>query len=339
MVPKDDNPILSTLRRLVASDPKQARVVFQSVLEGPKDALDALLRSVSQAGDGRLRHMIAIVFRSDPKATSLEPWLKQWLGVEPDEFTRSAIATALSSREETPHVQRSTSRNVVTQTVEAYRYVADRLCHRVRNALSLPSAQLARLEYTLRDVADPTLKDELTEILGGLQIGLGRISRIVEFDTGDEYLAWQTITLVAWLETAAADMAARFGPAQFAVSCDASVRRCKVRATRFLLETIFGNLWSNAVQAIGSPCCIGVECTLDFAQRAVELQILDNGPGFAEQYLESVFQQAFSTKSASRGRGLLEVAESVLRLQGTVELVKGPTNEYRIAIRLPVETL
>jgi sensor histidine kinase regulating citrate/malate metabolism len=54
-------------------------------------------------------------------------------------------------------------------------------------------------------------------------------------------------------------------------------------------------------------------------------------------HLETAFQQIFSTKSDSRGRGLLEIADAVLRLQGTVELTKASTGEYRIRITMPVE--
>jgi sensor histidine kinase regulating citrate/malate metabolism len=65
--------------------------------------------------------------------------------------------------------------------------------------------------------------------------------------------------------------------------------------------------------------------------------VLDNGSGFPEMQLETAFQQIFSTKSESRGRGLLEIADAVLRLQGKVDLAKVATNEYRIHIQLPVD--
>lgn len=338
MVPKQvqDDPV-SKLRWVTASDPKQARTMFVSLLHGHDNTLNDVLTSASKPGDGRLRQMIATVFRTDPNATILEPWLRQWLEVEPDEFTKGAIESALSSRvlEITP---RPASRTQTLLTAEAYRYVADRLCHRIRNALTLPNAQIKRLEHLIGGVTDPALKQELTEILAACRTGFLRVSRNVEFDTGDDYLVWQTLALVHWLENTTNEFVRRFGQANLSVACDPAVRRSKVRATRFLLETIFGNLWANAIQAVEAPCKIEIQCALDSKRGVLEILVVDNGPGFPETQLETAFQQMFSTKSETRGRGLLEVGDAVLRLQGTVELARYHEDEYRIRIRLPVET-
>lgn len=329
--------VVTKLRWLAASDPKQARTEFYALLQGDVTILNEVLKSASRPGDGRLRQMIATVFRTDASATSLEPWLRQWIEIEPDEFTKSAIATALSARM-SEEASRPSPRSHAANTVEAYRYVADRLCHRVRNAMSLPSAQIVRLEHIAREVGDPILQTELMEVLTGLQKGLRRISRNVEFDTGDDYLTWQSVPIVGWLETSANEFASRFGDAKFVVSCDQAVRRIKVRATRFFLETAFGNLWSNAVQAVEPPCRIDMQCALDSRRGQIEMLIVDNGPGFPEAHLETAFQQVFSTKSDSRGRGLLEIADAIGRLQGTVQLTKTVDGDYRIRISIPVES-
>lgn len=337
MVPEQvqDDPV-SKLRWLAASDPKQARTVFIAILQSHDDTVNDVLTSASKPGDGRLRQMIATVFRTDPKATVLEPWLRQWLEVESDEFTKGAIESALSSR--VPEItQRPAPRNQTLQSVEAYRYVADRLCHRIRNALTLPNAQIKRLEHLICGVTDPALKQELTEILAACRTGFLRVSRNVEFDTGDDYLAWQTLALVPWLETTANEFVRRFGQANLSVACDPAVRRSKVRATRFLLETVFWNLWANAIQAVEAPCNIEIQCSLDAKRGLLEILVVDNGPGFPAMQLETAFQQMFSTKSATRGRGLLEVGDAVLRLQGAVELARCTAGDYRIRLRLPVE--
>jgi len=337
MVPNQTSEnVITDLRWLAASDPKQARTAFHALLKGDATLLYEVLKNASRPGDGRLRQMIATVYRTDESATALEPWLRQWFEIEPDEFTKSAIVAALSARmpEETP---RPTPRIQAANTVEAYRYVADRLCHRVRNALSLPSAQIMRLEQLASEVDDPDLHSELMQVRANLQKGLLRISRNVEFDTGDDYMTWQSVQIVGWLETSANEFASRFGPAKFQVTCDQTVRRINVRATRFFLETAFGNLWSNAVQAIEAPCQIEVQCALDDQRGQLEMLILDNGNGFAESHLETAFQQYFSTKHKSRGRGLLEIADAVIQLQGTVQLAKTSNGEFRIRISMPVE--
>lgn len=329
--------ILTMLRQLVACDPKEARRTFHSLLKGEQSILNNVLTSASRPGDGRLRQMVATACKTDENAKKmLEPWLRRWLDVESDEFTKAAIESALTSRSPPVTVRPSPPVSAL-QFVEAYRYVSDRLCHRVRNALTLPSAQIQHLEYLIRGVGDATLKQELAQILAGFQTGIIRISRNVEFDTGDDYLKWQAIYFISWLDSAAMEFTGRFGPARHAITCDPLVRRATVRATRFLLETIFGNLWSNSIQAAGPHCTINIQCALDSTRGMLDILFLDDGPGFPEAQLETAFQQAYSTKSVSRGRGLLEVAEAVSRLQGKVELTWRTSNEYRVRIQLPVE--
>lgn len=332
---QSQNDVLENLRWLAASDPKQARATFQAFLQNGDAAVNDLLTSASRPGDGRLRKMIATVFRMDTGATSLEPWLRRWLEVEPDEFTKAAIESALANRTPTP--PRATTRNPATETLEAYRFVADRLCHRIRNAMTLPNAQIKRLEHLIGDINDAALKNELMEILAGFQTGFVRISRNVEFDTGDDYLTWQSIPLVNWLYSMEKEFTARFGPAKIVVTYDPVVRRANVRATRFFLETIFGNLWSNAIQASEPPCRFEIQCAVDSKRAMLDILVLDNGPGLTETHLDTAFQQVFSTISQARGRGLLEIADAVIRLQGSVELAKVTPDEYRVRISMPVE--
>ena len=266
----------------------------------------------------------------------MSPGFGDGLTWNPTNSPRRQLNLRLASRD--PEIApRPIPRNLATQTLVAYRYVADRLCHRIRNGLALPSTQLLRLRQLLADITDEKLRTDLTEILSGFQTGLQRISRTVEFDTGDGYLTWQTVVLVSWLESAASEFAARFGPATLAIASDPAVRRVKIKAARFYLDTIFGNLWSNATQAVEPPCRLELQLALDFRRSVVDIVVVDNGPGFTEMHLETAFQQVFSTKSDSRGRGLLEVADAVLRLQGTVELMQMPTGEYRVHIAIPVE--
>lgn len=328
---------VENLRWLAASDPKRARIAFQALARNGDDNLRDLLESASRPGEGRLRQMIATVFKTDSGAVTLEPWLRRWLTTESDEFTKTAIESALASRSPASFT-RSVHRNSVTQVVESYRFVADRLCHRIRNAMTLPNAQIKQLEHLIRDVNDPELKKELTEILAGFQTGFVRISRNVEFDTGDDYLAWQSIPLFTWLDSMEKEFSARYDVAKLVVTCEPIVRRATVRATRFFLETIFGNLWSNAIQAAEPPYRFELQCALDTERATLNVLVLDNGPGFAEAHLDTAFQQVFSTKSQSRGRGLLEVADAVVRLQGAVELTRFGPSEYRVRIRLPVES-
>src|SRR5207247_1253600 len=120
----------------------------------------------------------------------------------------------------------------------------------------------------------------------------------------------------------------------FTLVATAQSRHLRIRATAFLLDTAFGNLWSNAVQAaeqLSLPSChITAEMNPrndDGGKVWVDLLLRDSGPGFSSGLLASAFRLPFSTKAEARGRGLLEVADAVRRLQGEVKLVPVAANE------------
>lgn len=329
----EDEALFEDLRRLVVSEPKQARGDFSKILTSGAGRLEAVLEMASRPGEGRIRQMIATVARLNPD-TRLDPWLKKWLGVEADEFTKAAIKGAI---EQSSPPKRSTTqrRSHPNHFVEAYRYVSDRLCHRVRNSLTLPGAQFIRMQNCIDDIQDPALQSELSEILASLRLSYQRISRSVEFDTGDGYLDWMEFDIVEWIERSAGEFSSRYGSASLSVEVSQGGRKHRVRATKFLLETMFGNLWSNAVQAAAAPCTIRFDCSFVDREKKLRLTVFDNGQGFSKEHQDTAFQQAFSTKSSSRGRGLLEIADAVAQLQGTVGFVEISPNEFRIRIELP----
>src|SRR5262245_39488701 len=60
------------LRRLVASDPKRARVKITEVLASGPEPLTAVLDLASRPGEGRVRQMIAIAARLGGRASAIQ---------------------------------------------------------------------------------------------------------------------------------------------------------------------------------------------------------------------------------------------------------------------------
>lgn len=331
------------MRRAVASDVKRARRDFCALLLGPQEALAAILELASRPGEGRVRQMIATAVRverlSEEAKEDMRQWLQRWLGMESDEFARTAIANALQTIEPIDRPAAPSPEAMPAEIIAAYAYVSERLCHRVRNCLTVPSAMLVRLEQLCGIVQDAAVRSELTQILALLCPAVHRLSRVVEFDTGDGYMRWQAVPLGDWLDGASSGLAARFGQASFSLIGTPQARRLRVRAALFLLENVFGNLWTNSVQAAehaGLPSC-HITAEVNAVGAFIDVLVRDNGPGFPTRMVESAFRLPFSTKSETRGRGLLEVAEAVSRLHGDVKLVPVAANEHRVLVRLPQE--
>lgn len=324
------------LRRLVASEPKAARVAMAKLLAGGESSeLTLILESATRPGEGRVRQMIATAARLDGTAEEIKQWLLIWLPAEADEFTKRAIGSALESTKPVPAAP-PRSFQMPEQFVEAYRYTAERLCHRIRNPLTRSASLLMRLEH-LSQQADPRMRDEMTALYGELKGLFQRVGRVVEFEVGDAYFVWRSIRLGDWLEAAGPVFAARHGPATLFVEGSADARRVSIRATEFLLETVFANAWANALQAAEQETC-RITARIAVVEKSIEVIFHDDGPGFSDDQVDSAFRLAFSTKGETRGRGLLEIAEAVGRLQGTVRLVEVSHGEHRIQFQFPLDS-
>lgn len=326
------------LRRLVVSEPKQARAAVAGLLRDRSAMLVDVLDRASRPGEGRIRQMIAMAARLSQTAGTIEDRLRSWEAGEPDEFTLGEIGSALDSIRPTAPTPSRTF-EMPEHFVEAYRYASERLCHRVRNPLTKSAALLLRLEQAAGAASDPELRGVLTSLYGDLQSLVQRVGNVVEFDVDDAHTEWRFIPLGHWLKASVPRFTSRFGPATLLLPGAAHANSTCVRANAFLLETVFGNAWANAVQASeeadGNGCRITAELTV--ADSWLEILLYDDGPGFSEQQLDTAFRVPFSTKAERRGRGLLEIAEAVGRLQGDVHLVEIVRGQYRIRIRLPVD--
>jgi two-component system, NtrC family, C4-dicarboxylate transport sensor histidine kinase DctB len=88
----------------------------------------------------------------------------------------------------------------------------------------------------------------------------------------------------------------------------------EVRANHVLLQQVFVNLLSNAIQAVEGQVekRISIECTGDknYAMIAVE----DNGPGVSEEHFQDIFEPFFTTKKSGQGLGLgLTISDRIVR--------------------------
>jgi signal transduction histidine kinase len=141
-----------------------------------------------------------------------------------------------------------------------------------------------------------------------------------------------------WLGELAAELAPPPGGA-IALELGAADIEVKLDTDRFRRVVI--NLVENAVQAMAEvkegaapPRLVLRTRSLE---RAVELEIEDNGPGIAPDTLAKVFEPLFSTKSFGTGLGLPTVKQIVEQHEGSIVLMSTVGEGTRAVIRLPRE--
>jgi two-component system, NtrC family, sensor histidine kinase HydH len=105
------------------------------------------------------------------------------------------------------------------------------------------------------------------------------------------------------------------------------------------LERVITNVVQNAYEAVADDGEIEVflrRSAADAGHGAIEIAVLDNGPGFDEEALEKAFIPFFTTKHTGTGLGL-PLCERLLRAQGgTIRLISRPGEKTKVLIRLPL---
>jgi signal transduction histidine kinase len=321
------------LHRLSVEDPRQARKLFLEVFESGSEELSALFVALDRPGEGRLRQVVANALRNHPEKHRALPQLLRWRDAETDEFTRRAIEGALSDVDQRFMPAGRPQQNIggPSELGDVYRYVADRLRHRLRNTMLSAQAQTARLKRLTGANTDADVQIVVAKLDDAI-VSMGRQVEATDVDPG--YFQSRSVLLPDWLQEMNSRYATQYNPINLK---QVNVERASVRifANDYLLETVFWNIWLNAHQATGQNCDIIVEFARNGNQ--MELRISDNGPGFPNELKDVVFQQIYSTRGGSRGRGLLEIQDAVERLGGHIRLYEARPAEYRILMMLPVD--
>jgi two-component system, LuxR family, sensor kinase FixL len=110
-----------------------------------------------------------------------------------------------------------------------------------------------------------------------------------------------------------------------------------VKVDRFRMVQMFRNIFENSLAACQDPVAVRVgyrEISPD-GQLAVEVQLLDNGPGFNETTIDQVFEPFFTTRTLGTGLGLSIVRRIIEAHGGTVYAVNNPSGGANITFVLP----
>jgi signal transduction histidine kinase len=331
-MPADDVEIsYARLREASIVDPLHAKAAVRSLLDGDMSALTAVLTAAEEPSGGRVRSLIARAAQGHRAFHRVAPTLERWLRTERDEFARLAIGDALASI--APKQKRALPAKLTSDLPDlarTYDFLTGRLRHRVLNALPRAALSIDRVRDALSEgLGQATilqLVDELETTLRTVQKAMDLVADEGDFQPRD-------IDLVSWLQ----DYSSRFRSSRPGVEITIiSEERAgvAVHANGYLLETIFRNLWTNCVQAVGGSCRIVTQVSVSDTLNIVT--ILDNGPGFTTPDIERAFKLQYSSSGdPARGRGHMEVADAIRRLGGEAMLATLADEGIRVVLRLP----
>jgi two-component system nitrogen regulation sensor histidine kinase NtrY len=224
---------------------------------------------------------------------------------------------------------------VRAQKVAAWREVARRLAHEIKNPLTpiQLSAERLRRHFSQSPVATRDLVDECTTtIVGEVESLKGLVDEFSQFARMPAPRAVLTdlhgvlddaLSLYRGL-LAEIEIKTHFADALPKVSIDPEQIR------RVIL-----NLVDNAIEAMDRRGIIDIETRHDVNNNLVRVVVADNGPGIPAAEREKLFLPYYSTKQRGSGLGLAIVRRIVVEHGGSIDVTDNQPRGTRFAIELP----
>ncbi len=229
------------------------------------------------------------------------------------------------------------------ERMEAWREVARRIAHEIKNPLTPIQLSAERLRRQLgpRLGHDGALLEECTRtIIGEVQdlkhlvnefSAFARMPHLSPVPGDLNLLASETVT----------SFEAAHPEVEFAVRLDPDVPR--IRIDREAMKRVIVNLLDNAVSATASAAHNGegprveVGTRLDRESGVVTLEVRDNGPGIDPRLRTRIFEPYFSGKKGGTGLGLAIVSAIVTDHRGFVRVADNPPRGSRFVLEFPVK--
>ena len=232
----------------------------------------------------------------------------------------------------TARLERAREQLVLAEREAAWREVARRLAHEIKNPLTPMRLSLHRLQRRVsalpeepRRVAEESLSAMLEEVehLNRLAEQFSQYARLPE--PGSEPLELQEVLRRA---------AALHEPGSVTLAFDPE-RSVRVRGDRLLLSRAIQNLLLNAREAgsEGTP----VEIRLTAAADRAVVEILDRGGGLDAKLSDRAFEPYVSSKQRGSGLGLSLVRDIATQHHGTVTLENRQGGGACARLTLPLE--
>jgi signal transduction histidine kinase len=204
------------------------------------------------------------------------------------------------------------------------------VAHEVRNPLFGITSTAAALEGELAG------NEAVAPHLAVIRKESDRLARMME-----EMLALQRmpktgaspVPLLRVLDAAAAAIRSRLAARSPQITVDAPFDLEAALADRDRLESVFGNLFENAVLSSDAAVHVRARARREDGDAVVEVE--DDGPGLSSAVRDRLFEPFVTSRAGGTGIGLAVTRQIVLDHGGTIEVKSPPGGPTVFTIRLP----
>jgi signal transduction histidine kinase len=234
----------------------------------------------------------------------------------------------------TAELARVTARAAAAERVAAWREVARRLAHEVKN----PLTPVAMSVETLRDAwarKSPDLPEIFDEATQAIREEVRRLSRIVDEFGRFARLPQPELRKVGGTELVGAFLALYpEGPPGIELTREVPPSLPVVKVDPDQILQVLHNLLRNAFEAVGRHGRARVSARRDDDELVVEVG--DSGPGIPPEVRPHLFEPYFTTKEAGTGLGLAISDRIVREHGGRIEVESEPGKGTTFSVRIPV---
>ena len=224
---------------------------------------------------------------------------------------------------------------VRAQKVAAWREVARRLAHEIKNPLTPIQLSAERLRRHFSKAPENTrdLVDECTTtIVGEVESLKGLVDEFSQFARMPAPRAVPT-DVHALLDDALSLYRGLLAEIEIRTHYEACLPKISIDPEQ--IRRVIHNLVDNAIEAMDRRGVIDIETRHDAKNNLVRVLVADNGPGIPAAEREKLFLPYYSTKQRGSGLGLAIVRRIVAEHGGSIDVTDNQPRGTRFAIELP----
>ncbi len=220
------------------------------------------------------------------------------------------------------------------QRMAAWREVARRIAHEVKNPLTPIALSAQRLKRKYAQFVDDTIFEECTETIIS-QVELIR-NLVNEFSSFARFPSANPVPchLIPIIEETLALYREGHAGINFKINNTSDIPILNI--DRQQMKQALINLIDNAIGAIKGTGNITIDVAHDPILKKVRMEIADDGPGISNEDKTRLFQPNFSTKKAGMGLGLTIVNTIIADHNGMINVQDNTPRGAKFVIELPV---
>jgi len=230
----------------------------------------------------------------------------------------------------------TTEESIESERMKALTLLAAGVAHEIGNPLNAVTIHLQLLERELEELADESMRENLTELVEVSRREVHRLDRIIT-----QFLRAirpslpdrQPVAMERMLDETLELMQHEISNRRILVERKRAKALPNVPADETQVKQAFFNIIKNALQAMGDGGILKIRT--EVTSRFVSVCLEDNGPGIAPDNLGSIYEAYHTTKEEGSGLGLMIVQRILRDHGGEIEICSTPERGTAFTLHFP----